>query len=379
MTMRIVMITDYPRESNRLDGGVQAVASYLVDELRQVPQLELHVLSLERTAGPYTERQEDGYVRHFIPLARFGTLTAFKRDQRNVDACLSAIEPNLVHAQETSPHGVLAVRSKFPSVVTIHGIKANEARFTTGTRSRLRARVQHEIGTHYYIKQAAHTIIISPYVSDYYGKDLSGEQYFIPNPVASRFFSVARKPVNDRVLFAGRLRRLKGVTDLLHALAVLSSKGRRPYRLILAGSPAEQRYVDELHREARRLGVSDLVEFSGILSSEELLIELSRCTCLALPSYQETSPMVIQEAMASGVPVVASNICGIPYLVDDGETGFLVPPGNIDMLAQKLDKILSNENLCKQFGLASREKANKEYRSSIIAQKTLDVYRRIIS
>ena len=85
--------------------------------------------------------------------------------------------------------------------------------------------------------------------------------------------------------------------------------------------------------------------------------------------------MVIQEAMASGVPIVASNICGIPYQVDDGKTGFLVPPGDIEALADRLSTLLSNGAMREQFGAAARLRAENEYRAATVARKTLDVYR----
>jgi glycosyltransferase involved in cell wall biosynthesis len=121
------------------------------------------------------------------------------------------------------------------------------------------------------------------------------------------------------------------------------------------------------------------VHIRGVLSTVEVLEELSRCTCLVLPSYQETAPMVIQEAMASGVPVIASNICGIPYQVVDGQTGFLVPPGDVDTLADRLTRIMSDTAMRRNFGLMARKKARSEYRAEQVARKTLEVYRKVLS
>ena len=88
MSIRVVMITDFPSDVDKLDGGVQAVASYLVSELAKVPQLDLHVLSLERSRRPYRMAQKDGYWHHQISFEKLGSVRGFYTDQRNIDRCL---------------------------------------------------------------------------------------------------------------------------------------------------------------------------------------------------------------------------------------------------------------------------------------------------
>jgi glycosyltransferase involved in cell wall biosynthesis len=169
---------------------------------------------------------------------------------------------------------------------------------------------------------------------------------------------------------------LKGINDLLEAVSRVANL--RDTRIVLAGSVADKQYVAELRAQAARLNMADIVEFRGSLRADELLEELARCACLVLPSYQETAPMVIQEAMAARVPVIASNICGIPYQVEEGRTGFLVPAGNVDALAGSLSALLSNAEIREEFGAAARLRAEREYRSAIIARKTIDVYEDIL-
>ena len=223
------------------------------------------------------------------------------------------------------------------------------------------------------VRRALHTILISPYVADHYGPALSGKQYLIPNPVHRRFFDVVRREAPGRILFAGRLYALKGIKDLLNAVSRMTKPEQM--RVVLAGSLADEQYVNELRVEASRLNITDIVDFRGILRGRELLEEFSRCACLVLPSYQETAPMVIQEAMASGLPVIASDICGIPYQVDDGKSGFLFPPGDVEALAHSLNMLLSDQFLRERFSAAARQRAENEYRGEAIARKTLDVYR----
>jgi glycosyltransferase involved in cell wall biosynthesis len=85
--------------------------------------------------------------------------------------------------------------------------------------------------------------------------------------------------------------------------------------------------------------------------------------------------MIIQEAMAAGLPVIATDICGIPYQVEDGRSGSLFSPGDVESLADKLNALLSSKALRERYSGAARLRAEAEYRASTVAEKTIDVYR----
>jgi glycosyltransferase involved in cell wall biosynthesis len=95
---------------------------------------------------------------------------------------------------------------------------------------------------------------------------------------------------------------------------------------------------------------------------------------LVLASQQETSPMVIAEAMASGVPVVATRVGGIPYLVDDGRTGFLVGVGDVDALTARLSELLGDDAKRRAFGEAARARAAERFKPAAVAARVRDVY-----
>lgn len=372
MVIKVAMIADYPESDRQIDGGVQAVTKYLVDAMAQMPGIELHVLSFKQELNSAAVIEERGFVRYSIPYGRFGIITGFRNDQAILNAFLDEIGPDVVHSQGGGHQGILASRTDYPTVVTIHGILTQEIRFLPKIRQRIRTRLQVWLGERHYVRRATHTILISPYVADYYGAALSGKRYLIPNPIDTRFFNVERRETTGRILFLGRLCERKGVKELLHAISGFAKTD--DLRVVLAGSLADKKYVSELKTNVARAGLTDNVDFRGILDSSQILEELSRCACLVLPSYQETAPMVIQEAMACGVPVIASNICGIPHQVDDGKTGFLVPAGHIDVLADRLSTLLSNQALREEFSRAARIRAESEYRATTVARKTINVY-----
>ena len=96
-------------------------------------------------------------------------------------------------------------------------------------------------------------------------------------------------------------------------------------------------------------------------------------------SRQEVAPMCIAEAMAAGKPVVATNICGIPYMVDNGKTGFLFEPRDVQPLTEKIIALLQDDDLRHKMGKRAKEVAKKRWSADIIAKKTVNVYKEILS
>jgi glycosyltransferase involved in cell wall biosynthesis len=195
--------------------------------------------------------------------------------------------------------------------------------------------------------------------------------------VNGKFYDLQRSEVPGRILFAGRLIPRKGVTDLLNAFAAI--RRRVDARLVLAGSLSDEAYVRRLKEQVRKLDIETDVEFLGLLRERELLDEFSRASVLVLPSYQETAPMAIQQAMAASVPVVATNICGVPYQIDHGRTGFLFAPGDVSALAEHVVQLISNGSTRTRMANEARKKAVSEYRAEQVAAQTLAVYRAVAS
>ena len=285
--------------------------------------------------------------------------------------------PDLVHGQGVGRDGILAARSGYPSVLTVHGILREEARHYEGLGRRLRHLLQNAMSQRYCIRQAGHTILISSYVESYLGDQLAGTRYSVPNPVAPAFFDIQRAESKGRVLFAGRLYSLKGVIDLVRAAATCREK--HDIRLVLAGSTSDKEYVDSLRAEAARTSLADRLEISGILDAPALRQELSQASVLVLPSYQETAPMVVQEAMAAGVPVIASRVGGTAEQIEHGETGFLIEPGDVKALATTMDALLSDDEMRARVSVNARRRAESLYQADKVAEETVRVYRKVLS
>jgi glycosyltransferase involved in cell wall biosynthesis len=197
-----------------------------------------------------------------------------------------------------------------------------------------------------------------------------------------RFAPDPRTP-RDGVLFVGRLTPHKGVDRLIRALppgAVLrvAGAGHDP-------RPPERDYPDLL----RRLAAGRQVEFLGAVP-DRLLPDLYRsAAALVLPSVDRTCygrpvavsellGLAVLEAMASGTPVVASRIGGLAEVVADGETGFLVAPGDVDALRDRLGRILSDRRLAARLGDAARQLVLGRFTWRRCAERCLAAYEELV-
>ncbi len=167
------------------------------------------------------------------------------------------------------------------------------------------------------------------------------------------------------LLFVGRLAAVKGVPILFQALADVL-KTHPDVTLTLIGDGPERA---GLETEAAQLGLADMVKFSGYQSQDAVAKALAMADIFVLPSFAEGVPVVLMEAMATGLPVIATAVGGVSELVDHRENGLLVPPGDTAALAQALTRLLDDPGLCIDLGRAGRAKVTAGFDSQHEAAK----------
>lgn len=128
-----------------------------------------------------------------------------------------------------------------------------------------------------------------------------------------------------------------------------------------------------LERQAGALGITDFVEFVG--QRHDVPALLSDALLLAHTSQSEGCPNVVMEAMACGLPVVATDAGDVPFLVDDGKTGFVVRQGDSEGLAERIAILIRNQELCEQMSIAARLKAEREFGFERVTMETFAAYR----
>ena len=187
--------------------------------------------------------------------------------------------------------------------------------------------------------------------------------------IDEKIFHVKKKRDTRELTFleAASLIRRKGQLELIDAFSRLVRK-YPSIKLILAGSGELKEQIEEkIHNE----GIGAKVELTGFVQDTKRLYEQADITLL--PSYSEGLPLTLLEAMSCECPVVASKLAGIPELVDDGQNGFLVRPGNVDDLEKAMEYFIVNPGLIQKMGHMARKKMKAHFteRSMISGWATL--------
>ncbi|MDO5740571.1 MAG: glycosyltransferase family 1 protein, partial [Ornithinimicrobium sp.] len=159
----------------------------------------------------------------------------------------------------------------------------------------------------------------------------------------------AGHPDAPLVLYVGRLSPEKDLAALVEPIRALSRYG---VRLALVGSGPGRRELE------RRFAGTPTV-FTGYLAGQDLAAAYASADVFAFPSTTETLGLVALESMASGVPVVGADAGGIPFVIDDGRTGYLVPPGNADALTDRIKRLVDDPELRSRMGAAARADAQE--------------------
>jgi colanic acid/amylovoran biosynthesis glycosyltransferase len=177
-----------------------------------------------------------------------------------------------------------------------------------------------------------------------------------------------------RVLNVSRLTAPKGNAVLLEAIADLRDRGVEAEATIVGDGVRRA----TLERLAGDLGIADRVRFLGAVAPDRIPQELARADVFCLPSFAEGVPVVLMEAMAMEVPVVASAVMGVPELVEDGTSGLLVAPGRPDAVADALATLAADPARRKALGRAGRSKVLAEFDVDRSAQLLRDRFRALL-
>ncbi len=174
------------------------------------------------------------------------------------------------------------------------------------------------------------------------------------------------------LLAVGRIEPLKGFDILIESLAEMTRRERLQL-LIIGGDDRAEPEIARLRAAAEEAGVAELVRFVGAVPHEQLDAYYNAADVVVVPSFYESFGLVAVEAMASGVPVVASRVGGLTSTVMDGRNGYLIPWRCPSPFAEKLDLLLENRSLRNALGAAAAE-SMQDYEWSSVAERLLDLY-----
>lgn len=366
--MHVLMVGPYPLDGANPSGGVESATLHLVDGLNQLQAMRVTIVD----ARPRFTAVHDSISDRGVRVVRIPAGSAFGRARRVrsvVAQTASEIRADLVHMQGWASF----VPEGLPSVMTVHGVVERSSalddsvwrrslKYPVETRGELRARGRQRC-----------FICISEYVYQLIGDSPKKRRWMIPNAVGAPEATLGH--VGDRdsctLLFAGFIGRRKNVKDALQALARLRARFPR-VELTVAGAVRDQRYFRECLSLAESLEVADRVAWLGPTSQGDLWDLMTRSSVLLLPSLEETAPMVVGEALRSGLPVVGYNVGGVAEMLTGTRAGYLVEKGDVEGLAAGASRYLDSSD---PLGVVTDALlAGRKYSPEIVASATLEAY-----
>ncbi len=378
--MRIAMLGDFPLDLQRIPGGVEAVIMNLCVAMAPLNDVDLHLLvSCEEVAKTFSKNHA-GFTIHYLPSQRkLGNITGYISDRKRLVAAIRELNPDIVHAHGTGKYAAAAQKSGFPYVTTPHGMRFKEVMLYGGltgwvrriTVTRMEKTVLYR-STHLFVIAEYVRKTIAPYTSP------SAKFYSIANPVAERYFGMETSDPGDTILSVATVQPRKGIIYLVEAVGEVR-KQVPDVRLRLIGKVLDPEYDEAVRAKIKELKLEDVVEMVGFVTDDELKDAFTTCSLFTLCSMEESSPVSIAEAMTLGKPVVASAVGGVPDLVADGQTGFLIQFGDVPGIASALTKVLTDRDLRTRFGEAARQRAYQDFHPTATAKSSVEVYKIILS
>jgi glycosyltransferase involved in cell wall biosynthesis len=371
--MRIVLASQFPRNLESPHGGVEAVLSNLVPTMAKIsPDLEINVVTYDNEISQNEIQEYTGFKVHRLPRTRKNELMqAWKASADGLLDYVMKMNPDVVHAHDS--YGLsLAGKIDVPNIMTIHGFIHEDTKLSTKSYSSIRSIIWRYYETHAWSVHK-HIISISPYVRERVSRVSNTTIYDIDNPISDIFFNIRRK-VTKSIFSAAIICPRKNTLILVEAANLLAKRGVE-FSMVLAGKIVDKGYGEKVKQKIQEYNLQEKVILIGSVPRERIIEELSKASVFALISYEENSPMCIEEAMAAGVPVVTSNRCGMPYMVRNHESGYLVDPDNADEVAKRLSLLLNDVERNKSMGEEANRVAKRRFHSEIVAKQTLQVYR----
>lgn len=335
--------------------------TFIAGELAELRRrgVEMRILSL---------RLPDDEPRHDI-VERSDLLAYTCYDLSQFKSVLREFQPQLIHAhfarQATATARELAAQLELPFTFTAHRYDIyDKAPSDFATRA----------------AAAAALITVSDanarYIESTFGVPFSQIQ-IIPCGVDTERFAPSELPDSDLpplILCVARLKPVKNQELLLRACARLKSVGIG-FRCVLVGDGPTR---DSLLFEVAQLGLDSCVELAGPADQSEVLRWLQQATVCVLSSHSEGMPVCLMEAAACGLPAVATAVSGVPELIEDGVTGFVVPPGDEAALAMALAQVISDRDLAVRMGKAARLRALEKFSIGLQADRLLALWAGIL-
>ena len=324
----------------------------------------------DRLADSHKEKLDDCVRLFSFRSPRFRQPLRQLRTIRSIMREIVDFAPDVVHYQGFHPWFdlALALWHRYPLVFTVHDFQAHPGdKLTQKTPFWLEMLAR---------RRAEQIIVHSQHVGTLMMQQLGGageNLSLVPHiQIGQDLSSSMAEEEEHLILFFGRIWEYKGLEYLIRAEPSISARVPR-VRILIAGQG------EDFSRYARMMVHPERFIVDNEFISEERTAEyFRRASIVVLPYIEASQSGVIPLAYSAAKPVVATEVGGLPEMVEHGRTGYLVAPRNAAQLAEAVVRLLLDRNLRREMGLNGKRKIEAECSSEVIARKTIEVYRRAV-
>jgi len=347
----------------------------LLQGFEQLSGIEIHVVACAREPLASPEKIAPNIFYHGCVVPKIGWMrTGYQGCIRAVRKKLREIRPDIVHGQGTERDcGISSVFSGFPNVLTIHGNMRQIAR-VNGARPFsfhwLAARLEA-----FTLPRTDGVVCITRYTQAAV-KSLAPRTWVLPNAVDASFFDLrpAPDPAAPPVgLCVGTICLLKNQNAFIRSLDALAAE--KKFKIIFLGQLDQGDYGRAF---LRLVAERPWCEHAGFADRARLKKHFESATFAALPTLEDNCPMVVLEAMAAGVPVLASNVGGVPDLIEPEVTGLLCDPQHPESFRQAVGRLLEETDFARALAARARAVAEQRFHPRAVAQKHVEIYREVL-
>ena len=383
--MQITQIGPYPLSPDCIHGGVEASVYGLVNELvsERVSELGSERLANSTSAQPSTLNAQRNVIDVFdLPrigekdrVERFGNLTIHRYANpgtHNKDAVLRlkemvrdivALRPDVCHIHGTgaiSKELYFALQSQgLPMMLTVHGILREEKKQALLRKPSFKALFQYIVQSRderTLLNAAPNIIVDTAYVEDKlrsYALRHVPDMYVIPQGIDDTFYTINCNSHSHILLSVGAISPRKGHAYTIEMFNLLRKRGINA-RLRVIGSLAYSAYYALLQQKITDSPYKADITLEVNLPREDLLNAYADAQLFVLHSREESQGIVFAEAMATGLPVVATRVGGIPYVVADGKSGLLCPYADVEAMADMVERLMTDDAKWQQYSDSAR-------------------------
>lgn len=381
--MKIIQIGQFPLSGSIVSGGVEASIYGLARE--QAKSHSVVVIDIPRIDGKDAVEEIDGLsVYRFCNPGKHNK-DAVKRIDDIVGKVL-AFEPTICHVHGT---GIFSCeiynalkKQDIPLMLTVHGLVKEEKRKTLKNRFSLKTLYQFwtQMTAERKLLQSASKIIVD---TQYVAKQI-GQYYLssrpniavIPQGIDEQFFNVSCSSCSKIILSVGSFSQRKGHLLLIKAFEKVAQK-IPDASLTICGVVSENAYYNEIMHYVDASPYKDRISIMKNLPKEQLMAQYEKAHIFALHSQEESQGIVFAEAMAAGLPIVATNVGGVPCVVEHEVTGLLSAYSDVDVFASSLEHLLKDEKNWANMSAAGKSVA-KQYAWNSIAHNIEIAYATVL-